>query len=366
MYDTVAEVMHTLPEGERVFGIAAFKNDIYVLRWKGREHVEVYDATTFALQRCLDVPNLRGYTNMALCPRYLCLYIGDNVGGCVHRVELKGTFTQWPVGGIYIPACLSVNAKSNVLVTCKAARRVKEFSTHGVSLREISLPDISNPWHAIQVAGSDDLIVCHGEQSSDTHRVCKVTQDGRIIQSVGARPGSRDGQFKVPCHLAVDNNNQFIVADQNNQRVTLLSSALNHVRYVVSRDQLKWRPNAVCLDMEQQRMYVADSEVVVEPLPVYSERHTLERVLCGRVLVLSIHQRQQQDTEPPQNPENSPSARVESSSSSSSSLSSSPSPSSSESTLNFFGDEFELSERLPEELLIPTFSSETGHEKPHD
>ena len=121
VYDTVAEVMHTLPKGERVFGIAAFKNDIYVLRWKGREHVEVYDATTFALQRCLDVPNLRGYTNMALCPRHLCLYIGDNIGGCVHRVELKGTFTQWPVGGIYIPACLSVNAKSNVLVTCKAS-----------------------------------------------------------------------------------------------------------------------------------------------------------------------------------------------------------------------------------------------------
>jgi len=112
---TVAELAHTLPEGERIFGVSTFRDKIYVLRWRGRDQVEVYDAVTFALQRCLHVHHLRGFSDMTLChftetaqrhspsemtlcQRHQCLYIGDNVGDCVHKVQLSNTKdTHWSV-----------------------------------------------------------------------------------------------------------------------------------------------------------------------------------------------------------------------------------------------------------------------------
>jgi len=46
----VAELAHTLPEGERIFGVATFRDKIYVLRWRGTDQVEVYDAITTTMQ----------------------------------------------------------------------------------------------------------------------------------------------------------------------------------------------------------------------------------------------------------------------------------------------------------------------------
>ena len=62
-----------------------------------------------------------------------------------------------------------------------------------------------------------------------------------------------------PVHLAVDNEFVFVV-DRFNHRVTLLSPTLHYVRQVVSRDQLKWRPEHVYLDTDKRYLYVTDNE----------------------------------------------------------------------------------------------------------
>jgi len=75
--------------------------------------------------------------------------------------------------------------------------------------------------------------VCHGVDSDPVHRVCTVSADGReIVRSHGGQPGSDTGQFNVPSYLAVDNNEFVFVADEDNQRVTLLSPTLGHIGYV--------------------------------------------------------------------------------------------------------------------------------------
>jgi len=53
---------------------------------------------------------------------------------------------------------------------------------------------------------------------------------------------SGTGQYDVPVHLAVDDNEFVFVVDFGNRRVTLLSPTLEYVGQVVSRDQLKWLP----------------------------------------------------------------------------------------------------------------------------
>jgi len=245
--------------------VTSLGEEIYLLRPKrARDQVEVYDVISYRLLRCLTVPNSRVFNDMTSCKDLLCLYISDPFVECIHRLELQGNYTQWPVNDR--PSGLSVNADHNLIVTCLVHHILKEFSPRGDLLRDLSLPyDVINPWHAIQLT-SGQFIVCHGDHHDPIHRVCKVSNPsalptgGRIINSHGGQPGSNIGQYNRPSHLAVDDNEFVFVVDVNNRRVTLLSPTLDYKRQVVSSDQFKWRPRRLCLDVQRRRLYVAENE----------------------------------------------------------------------------------------------------------
>jgi len=234
-------------------------DEVYVLKLKKRHQVKVYDVVNFRLQRRITVPNTRGFLDMTSCEHYMCVYIADCNVECVHRLDVEGAVTRWAVNDV--PCGISVNAAHNVLVTCDEVRKIKEFSSRGDLLRELTLPhDVINPWHAIQTRNGE-FIVCHGDLGDEVHRVCKITEDGRaIVQSHGGQPGSDIGQYFVPRHLAVDNNEFVFVADIYNRRVTLLSPTLESNRKVVSREDLKWWPSRLYLDARRRRLYVADNK----------------------------------------------------------------------------------------------------------
>jgi len=255
----VGQVVHTLPEGQPVWGVTSLADEVYVLRPKGRDEVEVYDVITYRLLRCLTVPDLRGFTDMTSCEHYRCVYIGDHIVEGIHRLDVQGAVTRWAVNDE--PRGLSVNAAHNVLVTCPDVRKIKEFSSHGDLLRELTLPDdVINPWHAIQTR-DEEFIVCHGGVGDAVHRVCKISVDGHdIVQSHFGQRGSDIGQYSGPYHLAVGDNQFVFVVDVFNRRVTLLSPTLGYVRPVVSRDKLKWNPLRLYLDTQRRRLYVADNE----------------------------------------------------------------------------------------------------------
>jgi len=271
----VGQLVHTLPEGPSVCGVTLLAGEIYLLRLKGRDQVEVYDVVTYRLQRCLTVPNARGFSDMTSCEHNRCVYIGDHIVECVHRLDVQGAVTRWTVNDV--PAGLSVNAAHNVIVTCRVVHKVKVFSTHGDLLRELMVPsDVITPFHAIQTR-SGQFIVCHGGPDDPVHRVCMMSDDGRhIVHSHGGQRGSDTDQYDVPCRLAVDDNEFVFVADVFNRRVTLLSPTLEYVRQVVSRDQLKWRPHRLCLDTARRALYVVDNEVKDGKLT------------AGRVVVYSV------------------------------------------------------------------------------
>ena len=255
---TEGQVVHTLPEGPEVAGVTTLGEQVYVLRNKELDAVEVYDVITYCLLRCLNVPCIGGYTDMTSCEHFLCLYISDPYA--IHSLDLHGNATQWPVSDR--PCGLSVNAAHNVLVTCPLVRKIKEFSPRGDLLRDVTLPDdVINPRHAIQLT-SGQFIVCHGGPGDRVHRVCTVSADGhKTVHSHGGQPGSDTGQYNVPSYLAVDDNECAFVIDVYNQRVTLLSPTLNYIRQVVSRHQVKWGPVRLCFDVQRRRLYVVDNEV---------------------------------------------------------------------------------------------------------
>jgi len=258
---TAGQLVHALAEDLPVWGLTSLAGNIYLWRDKVREQVEVYDASTYRIWDYLTVPGVRGITDMASCKHYLCVYIGDPVTQCVHKLDIRsqGAATRWAVNDE--PQGLSVNAAHSVIVTCRTARKIKVFTSHGECLSDVSLPDgIINPWHAIQTS-SGLFILCHGNHGDQLHRVCMMTADGRhIVHSHGENWGRATGEYNVPRHLAVNDNELVFVDDIFNRRVKLLSPTLEYVVDAVSRDQLTWRPCRVCLDTERRLLYVADNE----------------------------------------------------------------------------------------------------------
>ena len=234
---------------------------MFVLRDKTRDEIEVYDVIACLLQRCITVTNAHGFSDMTSCEHYHCVYISDHIARCIHRVDIQGGATQWAVNDK--PHGLSVTKAHNVLVTCRVVRKIKEFSSHGDLLREMTLPDdVINPRHAIQLT-TGQCVVCHGSRvrRDAVHRVCVMSEDcTHIVHSHGGQCGSDISQYDGPVHLAVDDAKFVFVADMCNRRVTLLSPTLNYVREIVSRDKLKWWPGRLHLDVQRRRLYVTDNE----------------------------------------------------------------------------------------------------------
>ena len=232
-------------------------DEIYLLRRKAAGQVEVYDVISYRLLRRLTVPNAGAFYDMTSCQHFLCLYICDPAVKCVHRLDFEGNAAMWPVNDK--PRSLSVNADHNLIVTCRADRKIKEFSPCGDLLRDVTLPDdVINPLHAIQLTNGQ-FIVCHGRRNYPIHRVCRISSDGQeLVHSHGEEQGSNIGQYDVPNHLAVDDNEFVYAVDVGNRRVTLLSPTLDYKRQVVSCDQLKWQPDRLCYDVQRRRLYVND------------------------------------------------------------------------------------------------------------
>jgi len=183
----------------------------------------------------------------------------------VFRLDAKagggGVASRWPVDDV--PRAISLNRAHNVLVTCGALGRgrIREFTTRGYLLRDVTLPDdLVTPWHAIQ-SESGRFIVSHGGHASLVHRVCAISSDARRTHhSHGGESGPDTGRFDVPRHLAVDSDASVFVADIVNRRVTLLSPTLEFVRHVVTPLQLRWWPYRLFLDVRRRRLYVTEND----------------------------------------------------------------------------------------------------------
>ena len=113
----MGQLVHTLPEGEPVAGVTLLAGEIYLLRRKERDQVEVYDVITYRLQRCLTVPNACEFTDMTSCEHNRCMYIGNLIANCVHRLDVQGAVTQWDV--IDLPEGLSAVSYTHLTLPTK-------------------------------------------------------------------------------------------------------------------------------------------------------------------------------------------------------------------------------------------------------
>jgi len=255
-------VTHVIPRGREVTGVTSLGDNVFVVRYKSQQKIEVYDANTFALQRHITVPGLGvSPLGLAACPYNICLYASDFHNNSVHRVDLSGSnavmkwsVARWPVG-------LSVNSERNLLVVSQGERKLQIFTTHGTLLQDIQLQaDIKSPRHAEQLS-TGQFLVSHFPLLGliGLHRVCLVGVDGAVVRSYGGQRGSQLTQMREPRGLAVDREGRVLVADQCNNRLLVIDQSLSRAREMsVSVDRGLKSPCSVWYDQSRRRLYIGE------------------------------------------------------------------------------------------------------------
>ena len=122
----------------------------------------------------------------------------------------------------HTPAGLTVNSAKNVLVVIAGERQIQEFTTHGTLLQTIQLQlDIEYPVQVVELSNGQFVISHIGTQH---HRVCLLDVKGAVVRSYGGTPGSDLTKMKGPAGLAVDEDENILVADQKNNSCLLYTS----------------------------------------------------------------------------------------------------------------------------------------------
>lgn len=216
---SAATLKHIIPRGNsQVVGVTSLGNELFVVRLSPQQQIEVYDTTNFTLLRNISVPQLNYAYGLTSCDVNKCLYVSNYGNYWLHRVDLSNnSATYWGVGTT--PAGLFVNSVNNVLVTCNGENSVREYTTQGTMVRQITFQsDISSPWHVVQLS-NDQFAVTH------SHRVSIVNDQGVVVHSYGnaSVAGSAPGQMNTPKGVTRVSNDCLLVADSNNNRMVLLS-----------------------------------------------------------------------------------------------------------------------------------------------
>ena len=88
--------------------------------------------------------------------------------------------------------------------------------------------------------------------------MCIVDEYGTGIRACGASKGASIDQFNNPCHLAVDDYENVLVADSNNDRVLLLSPELFHLGEIEIPDCQLNDPQTLHFDVLNHRLYIGE------------------------------------------------------------------------------------------------------------
>jgi len=250
---TNSSVHHVLATtGEEVTGITILCNELFVVR--NTSQVFVYSSTGFTLTSNIPITASQQLRSIVSCPHYNCLYVVDPGQSKIYKYDLsKDATSQWSVREDC--RALSVTKNDHLLVTLHA-NRIEEYTTTGSFRRRIRLDSsLACPRRCVQQS-TGNYAVC--DLGDDRHRVCIVDTSGHIIQSYGRSHGSGVGQLNYPCHLAVDIDDNVLVADGSNNRLQLLSPTLTYLGDIVILGHELDDPYTVYVDELNQRLYIGE------------------------------------------------------------------------------------------------------------
>ena len=240
-----------------MYAVTSLGDEVFVARLRSQK-VEVYDAGTLSLQRCIKVPGLgRNVYGLTACTSNNCLYVSDWCNHSVHRAQLAGghVVMKWFVASR--PAGLSVNNARNLVVACLdgGENKLQEYTTHGSLVREICLQTgMTSPRHAVQLSSGDYVVSRNWSPG-----VVIVDVHGQVLHMYGQLETPVGGLMGRPRGLAVTKNDDILVADSGNHRILSINTSLCSVQELALPvgDGMHY-PWSLCLDESRGRLYVGE------------------------------------------------------------------------------------------------------------
>lgn len=84
---------------------------------------------------------------------------------------------------------------------------------HDTLLRTTNLkPDLSmdiNPWHALKLE-TGNYLICHGNSRTSKYRVCMISPNGDVPESLGDERDSEMNGLFGPYHLELDEKENYL------------------------------------------------------------------------------------------------------------------------------------------------------------
>jgi sugar lactone lactonase YvrE len=116
-------------------------------------------------------------------------------------------------------------------------------------------PDTFNQPNAVAIARDGAIFICDGHNAGRGNaRVVKFSKDGRFLKQWGGH-GPAPGQFEVPHTLAFDSKGRLFVGDRANNRIQIFDQ---EGRFLEEWKQFS-RPSGIFID-KNDVIYVTDSE----------------------------------------------------------------------------------------------------------
>ena len=303
--------VHSFPLGEKIVGLALIDQQLYLLRERSCEEIDVYSTADHRLLRRINIsdlnrdssvtwPRTHGYVDIASCPVEKCLYltfeskiksgVTDVYSATIQRIDLPGNMTQSNISD-FTPCGISVAQNSNLLVSGNR-QGPEKYQWDRSAIVEWDWKE-SKLIREIRLALKCRYFMCHHLHLSNYHAVVYNgnghevglvdTRQGdtgdsglSFYRSYGSVHGRGVGKLDHPCHIAVDQDTGCIfVADSGNRRVVLLSRSLLFIRNITD-GFTGHKVNQVCFDSGTRRLYVgmySDEGGVVKVLSFHVDPH---------------------------------------------------------------------------------------------
>lgn len=249
--------------------VSIFKEEVFVVTDNSSE-VEVYDVISLDLSRRFTIDSLINPLDIKPCHVNNCLYIFDceytGQPGKMLKIDCEGrVLANWPMEDS--GARLSVASNGNIIVSLSTTEKIVEYMSNGSQVCEIEVPGLC---HAIPLENRQFLISQGYLDKSELHRVLHLlvedavtkvkvgTNGASIINTFGGEKGSNVGEMNVPWYLAVDGNGCILVAERENQRVTLCNHTLEFKKILISEADGLRRPLNMLVDAPRGRLFVTD------------------------------------------------------------------------------------------------------------
>ena len=138
-------------------------------------------------------------------------------------------------------------------------------------------PDTFNMPSAVLVAPGGDIFIGDGHGGNSNARVLKFSKDGRLIKAWGKK-GTAPGDFETPHALAMDSRGRLFVGDRGNNRIQIFDQDGTFLE--------EWkqfgRPSGVFID-RNDILYVADHQSDAKTNPGFRKGMTIGSARDGKV-----------------------------------------------------------------------------------